>query len=281
MAITFKNCPVLFKPQFVTNTFTGKFVLANSAQVNDSISLAEIRQLGSEGATSARAASPAERSVSVDFIYGDLSVMVNGEEYNAPRKDWFDNLTGAIEYIDLTVGKYTLKSGLLTNFSFSSEPNAAINASAEFIFYNAELIEEDLPVVYDSSFASEGHGVYSSGLFSDVSIGINGHPFSFSYALSQNFEASRYIGEVIPSLVRRTDGQISVDIEGDDLGAGLTASADSLCKNKIADATFNISGLCDSTFGDQYKVKGYVESRNLSVSDGDIVRGNISIVDYF
>ena len=68
MAIQFENCPVLFKPQFPTPAFTGVFVLANSAQVNDSISLAEIRQLGREGASSARAAAPVEGSVSVDFV---------------------------------------------------------------------------------------------------------------------------------------------------------------------------------------------------------------------
>ena len=93
--------------------------------------------------------------------------------------------------------------------------------------------------------------------------------------MSQNFEASRYIGEVAPALVRRTDGQVSVDIEGDDLGAALTATADSLCKNKISEATFNISGLFVSCFGDQYKINGYVESRDLSVSEGDIVRGRL------
>lgn len=281
MAIQFENCPVLFKPQFPTSTFTGVFVLANSAQVNDSISLAEIRQLGREGASSARAAAPVEGSVSVDFVYGDLTVSVDGETYEAPRKAWFDNLTGTIEYVDLEVGPYAFKSGLLTNFSFSSEPNSMVNASAEFIFYNAELSKSTSAVVDNPSFVEEGHGVYSSGAFSDASIGMNNHPFSFAYNLSQNFEVSRYIGEVAPALVRRTDGQVSVDIEGDDLGAALTATANSLCKDKISEATFNISGLCVPSFGDQYKINGYVESRDLSVSEGDIVRGSISIVDYF
>ena len=281
MAIQFENCPVVFKPQFPTSTFTGVFVLANSAQINDSVSLAEIRQLGQEGASSARAAAPVEGSVSIDFVYGDLSIKVDGESYAAPRKAWFDNLTGTVEYVDLEVGPYAFKSGLLTNFSFSSEPNSVVNASAEFVFYNAELSKSTSAVVYDPAFVGEGHGVYSSGAFSDSSIGMNNHPFSFSYNLSQNFEATRYIGEVAPALVRRTDGQISVDIEGDDLAAGLTASAGSLCKNRITDAKFAISGLCAPAFGDEYEVKGYAESRSLSVSEGDIVRGSISIVDYF
>jgi hypothetical protein len=281
MAIQFENCPVLFKPRFPTNGFSGAFVLANSAEINDSISLSEIRELGREGSNRARAESPVQGSISVDFIYGDLNIKVNGQNYSAPRKEWFDNLTGTIEYVDVEVGPYAFKSGLLTNFSFSSEPNSAVNASAEFIFYNAELSKGSLPNAYDPSFIGEGHGVYSSGDFSDSSIGMNNHPFSFSYVLTQNFEASRYIGEITPALVRRTDGQIAVEIEGDDLGTALTASPDNLCKSKITEASFNISGLCTPSFGDQYTVGGYVESRSISVAEGDIVRGNISIVDYF
>ena len=53
-----------------------------------------------------------------------------------------------------------------------------VNASAEFIFYNAELSKSTSAVVDNPSFVEEGHGVYSSGAFSDASIGMNNHPFS-------------------------------------------------------------------------------------------------------
>jgi len=282
MAIQFENCPVIFRPQVpVASTFENVFVLANSVQLSDNLPMTEIRRLGREGGYAGRPQAPVEGSLSVNFVYGEMSVKVEDETLNAPLKAWFDNLTGTVEYIDADIGPYQFSSGLLTNFSFSAEPNAVVKASADFVFYNAELSKAIASGISNASLTAVGHGVYSSGAFSDASIGLNNHSLSFSYNLSQAFEPSRYLGEVTTSLVQRRDGQISIDIEGDDLGAALTASAGSLCKNRITDATFNVSGLCKPAFGDQYPVKGYVENREISVSEGDIVHGSLSIIDYF
>ena len=281
MAIKFENTPIILRPQFPTADFTGVLVMANSAQLNDSIDMVEIRQLGREGAIAGRPGSPVEGSLSIDFVYGDLSANVGGEQMSAPLKAWFDNLTGTIEYINGEVGPYKFESGLLTNFSFSSEPNSIVTASASFIFYNSALSKESTSEVSNAQLNGIGNGIYSSGDFGDASIGMNNHPFSFSYECSQDFEPSRYIGEVSTALVQRTAGQLSVEIQGDDLGAALTSSVESLCKDRILDAKFTISGLCQPAFGDEYSIKGYVQNRDIAVQEGDIVRGNISIIDYF
>ena len=282
MAIQFENCPVILEPQIpVASTFEDVFVMANSVQLNDNLPMTEIRRLGREGGYAGRPESPVEGQLSIDFVYGNMSVDVDGSTTNSPLKAWFDNLIGVVEYVNASVGPYVFKSGLLTDFSFSSQPNSVVNASVSFVFYNSELSKVTSPSIANPSLTAMGHGIHSSGDYSDVSIGLNNHPFSFSYSLSQAFEPTRYAGEVAPAIVQRRDGQIVIQVEGDDLGNGLTTSANSLCKESIDGAMFAISGLCGNNFKEEYPVEGYIQDRDISVSEGDVVRGSLSIIDYF
>jgi len=282
MPTKFENCPIILKPQVkITDSFEDIFIMANSITINDQLPIAQIRRLGREGAYAGRAESPVQGQLSIDFVYGEMSVFVDGVKIYSPSKSWFDNLTGKVEYIDAFIGPYQFSSGLLTDFSFSSEPNSIVNTSIGFVFYNSELSKLDSPVIEQQYFSGVGHGVYSSGDFSDPTIGSNQNSFSFSYNLSQGFEPVRYAGQVSPAIIKRTDGEITFNIQGDDLANGLTTSPDSLCKDRINEANFFITGLCNNNFGDKYTVKGYIQDREISIVEGDIVRGSLKIIDYF
>ena len=91
MPIQFENCPVVLKPQVtVTNVFEDAFVVANSVQLNDNLPMVEIRRLGREGGFRGRPESPVQGQLSIDFVYGKMSVSLDGTEIHSPLKSWFD-----------------------------------------------------------------------------------------------------------------------------------------------------------------------------------------------
>lgn len=283
MAIQFKDCPVILNPEDPPgNRLSKVLVLAKSATVSDNISLTEINNLGTIGATKGRPTDIVNGSINIDFTYGNGTFTVGGEILSSPLSAWINELKGSNQFINGSIGPFEFNKAVFRSFSISCSPNSVIDASLSFDFFNSTFKQNSSgPTITLANISAIGHGGKTSADFSDASIGMNSHPFSFSYTIDQDYEVHRLLGEVTPKLIERINGSISVDMEGDNLGSALTRGANTICQDKITEAEFIIKDLCSASFTDSYKVNGYIQSRNISLSDNDIARGELSIVDYF
>ena len=277
MAIQFKDCPVILTPVDPPNNDQAEvLVLASSATISDDLPFTQVDNLGIIGATQGRPTDIINGTVNIDFTYGAGTFTVGGKTLSTPLSNWINGLKGSNQFINGRIGPYAFTNAVFKSFSLNCNPTSVIEASLSFDFFDRTIQKSSNSQITLSDITSIGHGSRTSADFSDASIGMNSHPFSFSYNINQNYEVHRLLGETTPKLIERTDGTISVEMEGDDLG-----SAVKFCPEKIAQAQFIIKDLCNDSFTDSYNVNGYIQSRNISVSDNDIVRGELSIVDYF
>ena len=182
----------------------------------------------------------------------------------------FEGLAKSYSPQTVVVGPFTLPLAYLTSLSFNGEPNQPIQIDQSWNFYG-ELTEGSPPAT-----TVETIDTYSISALDNYE---GGQAFNISYGLSQNYETKYYLAQVNPVVIWR-DGQVTLEIEGDDLTSALTESSTSVCLPSSNAISVTMAKSCDAATTTTIAVAGKMSSRSLDNSAGDIVRTNLSVLKY-
>ena len=117
-----------------------------------------------------------------------------------------------------------------------------------------------------------------------TSAGFQCNPFSVSYEASRGTNPVYTLSSLEPAFVQVTDPQESMTLQGENLPYGTVGTDCDPCTTQRR-FTFNLLGLCSSAGSEAsscatYSVCGPVTSRDIEVAVDDVLRGNITVVDY-
>lgn len=240
----------------------GKSVCARSASMNSNNSLQPNYELGRRSPRAAVASDRVRGSLSLDYIIsdgGDPILALTGDANGLPIE-----ASGS-------VGTVAFEKAYLSSLSVRGEPNQVVSANAGFELF-ADF-GDDLSALQGSDWeGSVGHGS-NSAIQGSSAIGIN-LPISFSYEVSLTHAPYYTLGELNVTGVERTDGSISMTIEGEDIGDNLT-----LCGTD-AILSVDVKDLCSNDILQTYSVSGKITQRQLDVSANEAIRGTITVVQF-
>ena len=248
MATSYKNIPV---------TVSGQTILANNVSLDQNISITPVRALGRSNGLPIQN-EPPQTTIAVDFYIQEAAA------YTVFRDMRSGNGTFSVE-----VGGTTLDDCLLSSFSIAAQSNQVITASANMFTRKA-------PAITAGSSSSFGAAELAHGATSTGAVASNSEGFSFNYEMSKEYTNTPVLGKFSPGTYTFSAGSESISMEGSDLP---TAAGTGAC-NSDATAGINIKGICDSDYG-TIGVTGAVTAANVSVSEGDVVRGTTTITRYF
>lgn len=233
----------------------GVGVLATSAEVSSNYNSSLVKSLGVQGG----AFQSKEREL------GSLSVKYYLQTADAEIR----GLTG-INPVDCQVGTFSLEDCLLTSYSISVKPFDLVEVEAGFIFFGAPVVAATSSFVPASSAIINGEDTTVNYLTN-----FNDRQISISINISQDFEPVYKLGDEVPTSYSRTNGEISVKIEGEEPASFV----DWPCPTD-QEVTINFASKCGSigsvTFSD-------MTARDISLSSevGRIVNGSITLGKYF
>ena len=272
---------------------------ANNVTVGESLPLTPIRSLGYNGAVAIAPSGPVEGSWSVSYtlfsetarpICTNTDAAQNVGDWQNPALATFILNKGydPADAITMSIGDSAVelfKKGLATSFSISAEPNSTISATANGNFYDCSIIVaadgilSDTPIDGKSSF-DPAFG--SSVTMADKSAGFSCKPFSASYEYTRGASPVYTLGAVEAAFVSITDPQESMTFQGSNLPFSVAADPESETCGYCTDGRtlqFVVKSLCGNAVAD-YTVCGMVTSRDIEVAVDDILRGNITVVNY-
>ena len=186
--------------------------------------------------------------------------------------------------------------GSATSFNMSLEPNNLITATIEGNFYDKLGIGMSAT---DRTFPGKivggaGRGKGGGGLpmahastsgpddVAALGIGFSGNPFNVTYAASRGLSPIYTLGQLTPAFIMPTDPQESISMQGDNLPKKLVTSATKpLCLEAI-NLSFEVNDVClkEVYSKENIKVCGFIQSRDIAVATDDVLRGNITVIDY-
>ena len=280
-------------------------LLATTVTVGENLPLQAVRALGFNGAVAVTANGPIDGTWSVTYHMVKASPEAACEkgptDYDGsacstlygPGGDASDWLMGwgfgADDKIELTLNGISLfKKGIANSFNVTAEPNAIITATAGGNFYDCRLLPEAGAFGAAAADAKTGfgdlsvaHGSESGAGDSDVGFGCD--PFSATYEASRGFNPIYTLGNLDAVMVMVTDPQQSITMQGEDIPKGVVGSCDSaedhpLCLSPTK-VDFTVGDVCGNPIA-AYDVCGHIQSRDIELAENDVLRGNITIVDY-
>jgi len=256
MAILFENCPV---------TIDGTGVYATSASLDQSIGTENLKVLGVSNISVVGNEAP-KGTFSAEFIIHD-DQLIN-------KMTGFKNDNS---YFTCVAGPFTATNCLFTSFSLSAEPNNIITAN-----FGADILGEITTGVAPAGSTEEVTGAHTSTMTSNFStVGYANQTFSFSYDLTQSYNLIYSLtGGFTPALKEVSDGEESVSVEGDNIAIALTGVNGIVCLDKIGDISLSFDDGCGNGRG-SLTINGYINSRDVSIADNDLVRGTASITNPF
>ena len=260
MPISYKNVPI---------TINGVSLFATNATLDQTQNVQALRSLGKSEVSTAVTEAP-QGTISADF-YITASNVVSTFASAANR-------TGSTLF-DCAVGGITVSDCLYTAFSVQADANALINGSISLDYYGSLA-----GIVSGSASAGTveaAHGAKSTG---SNNVGFNAAPYSFNYELSKEYAVNRTLGSaaVTQSDILFTAATTTVSLEGDDLPRGIApdpTSSTGLCPNEL-NASLALEGTCGTPYG-ILGITGLATTRSISVSENDVVRGSITLNQYY
>ena len=261
-------------------------LVASSVTAGENLPLQAVRALGYNGAVAVAANGPVEGTWSTTYALIKNAVTSKGCLSGAimsPDSDCNDFMSsapltwGSGEYISLKLGSSSIfTKGLANSLSISIEPNAIVNATLGGNFYDGSIktaagsIAAGTPERGNGTL-SVGHGSKSSG----QSLGFGCDPFSASYEASRGFNPIYALGSLDAKFVMVTDPQQSMTLQGENLPTQLSSGSCVAPTN----ASMTVKDTCNNTVA-TLAVCGFVQSRDIEVAENDVLRGNITVVDY-
>jgi len=176
----------------------------------------------------------------------------------------------------VTVGATSDSGGIMTNLSVSVEPNAIATSTVEYQFFTP-------PSISNGGGSSMGTGSGSSAvggqLLHGASSGTSSGYIRGEYSASQSYDAIYALGSLCPHFKYRTDGEITLTLEGGDLSGSIAACDAYDCATSAL--TFSIGSLCGGGASWSETVTGYTTSRGASVDEGGVLSGSMTVTEYF
>lgn len=248
MATSYKNIPV---------SVSGQTILANNVSLDQNISITPVRALGKSNGLPIQN-EPPQTTIALDFYIQEQAA------YTV-----FTNMKNGDGEFDVVVGGTTLNGCLLSSLSIAAQSNQVITASAN-------MFTRQAPALTAGSSSSFGAAELAHGATSTGAVASNSEGFSFNYEMSKEYTNTPVLGRFSPGEYTFSAGTESISMEGSDLP---TAAGTGACTSDVT-AGINIKGICDTDYG-TLNVTGAVTAANVSVSEGDVVRGTTTITSYF
>ena len=265
--VNFENCPVV-----ITSNGVSQGIFANSLSISQTLPTDNISSFGIYGTNGSYPTEPPNGNINADFYISgaqDLSYFLNFK-----KSGYADTLNN---FINVSGGPFRAEKAVLTEYSLSVAPNDVITASISLQYYGA--FYSGAADAQELATGSLGHGGFSTGDF--ATLGFNDKPFAYSYTLSQNFQPVRSLGEPFPKAALWTDGTESLSIEGYDLPSSLTGTYNANNTQWMfpqrGGVALDIQNICEDRYT-TLGVTGLLASRNISITQDNVVNGSIEIV---
>jgi len=242
----------------------------------ESLPLQRINSLGYNGAVAVAANGPVEGTWSVDFTYTEG---MNGL-LGTFRKNW-DNK------ISVVFGANTYTKAVMTSLSYSAEANSIVTCSAGGNFYSC-LGPTDgiLPAAEKGPLLPDDYKEVGHGSKTEV-VGISSEYFNFNWEASRTLISIYKLNSAFPIHLDFSDETITVNAQGNNLQDCITKACDgvdveytSICPRQ-ASVVFKVGGLCEEFTGEELTCDGFVQDRNVEITEGDVLRGSITMVDWY
>ena len=274
--INFENCPVqLDNVPPEADIFD---IFASNVSFSENLSIDYLSRLGVEGKTDTDGESrpyptePPNGSIDIDFYISGTNDVT---PFLALKKYSYQQDEG--DLIGLTIGPYLFSEAILTSYGINATSNEVITANMSLDFYgpiqHSALPDQTLKT------GNLGHGSFSTGTF--AALGFSTNPFSFSYSFNQNYEILREVGSGVIDVALWRDGSETISAEGYDLPTGVSATPRS---DTSSEWFFPQSGVMDFMIKDicgkpitGVALTGFVTSRDVSISEDNVVNGTIEV----
>lgn len=263
-------------------------LVASSLTAGENLPLQAVRALGYNGAVAVAANGPVEGTWSTTYtLIKNAVTSVGCGSSMTPDGDCDDFMSsapltwGSGDYISLKVGNSDLfAQGMANSLSITAEPNAIITATLGGNFYDGGLTPAAGTIKAGSATAGHGtlaaaHGSTSTG----QKVGFSCDPFSASYEASRGFNPIYSLGSLAAKFVMVTDPQQSVTFQGENIPTGTVTSGATPTCVAPTNASMTIKDTCGNGVT-TLSVCGYIQSRDIEIAENDVLRGNVTIVDY-
>ena len=280
-------------------------LLATTVTVGENLPLQAVRALGFNGAVAVTSNGPIDGTWSVTYhLVKEAGTICEGgvatkftpgpcAPYYGPQTaelGWVMSWGfAAAERLTMNInGVQMFTKGIANSFNVTAEPNAIITATLGGNFYDCRLNPDGGAFGEAPSQEEAGggdlnvaHGSTSGADASDLGFGCD--PFSATYEASRGFNPIYTLGSLDAVMVMVTDPQQSITMQGEDIPKAVIGSCGSaedtplcLVPNKIA---FSIADVCNKPIS-TFDICGHIQSRDIELAENDVLRGNITIVDY-
>lgn len=261
MPISYKNVPI---------TINGVSLFATNASLDQTQNVQALRGLGKSQVSTAVTEAP-QGTISADFYITSSDVATTFASASA--------VTGTTLF-SCTVGGLTVSDCLYTSFNVQADANALINGSITVEYYGS--LAGQVSGASSAGTVEAAHGAKSSAT---AAVGFNAAAYSFNYELSKEYAVNRVLGTaaVTQADILFNSATETVTLEGDDLPSGIAndpTDGDALCPDTYA-ATLALVSTCNTSYGDVGITAGLASSRNISVGENDVVRGSVTLNQYY
>lgn len=245
-------------------TVKGSPVYASSATVNSTMNLSPVRAVGVKGAIGMVPDGPAGGEASIDVV-GGMANPINTE-----------NLSDATKCgIGMQIGGSSIE-GYPTSFSVSMSPNEVVTSSLSVQSFEPPAMGTGgggggTPGAGGSEIFTGGHG---------AAAGSTGAQISAEYNFSCGWDAIYFIGSMCPVHIYNTEGSAEATVEGPDITGSVGFICSNPCPGGGETVSFTVGSLCGGTIGN-YSVTGYSTGGGTSVSEGGVLSGTKTVVQFF
>lgn len=247
----------------VNVTLGSATVFASSASINSTLSMSPVRAVGVKGAAGMIPDGPAGGECSIDLVGG-------GGGYSPPS----DLSDANAAKVNVAVGA---ANGIFypTGFSISMAPNEVVSGSFSGTMFEAPSLAVGggaggQPGAGGSQIFDGGHG---------ASTGSSGGQTSAEYSFSASWDAIYFIGSMCPQYVFNTEGSAEATVEGPNISSNFSFACDNPCPTQET-ITFSVGSLCGGSVG-SYTVTGYSTGGGVTVSEGGVLSGSKTVVQFF
>ena len=238
---------------------------ASSASMNAQKGYEAVKAVGYKGALGVVPSGPPGGDSSFEFVGSALD------------PHFFAMLDPEVDGENIEVGGSAGQNGLLTDLSVDVEPNQVVSSSASFQFFSPPTLNPNITpkggnIMVSDKAAVGGDLLHGAGDETDI----GGPAFRASYSMNQSYDAIYEIGSMCPVFKYRTDGTEELTMEGDNISASI-GDCGVKCP-ETASLTLKLGGLCGNEW--TRKVLGFVTSQGVTVSEGGVLTGTMTITDF-
>lgn len=238
-------------------------VFASSASINSTLSMSPVRAVGVKGAAGMIPDGPAGGECSLDLVGGAGS-------YSPPLDLSDANSCKVAVNVGSATGDF-----YPTSFTVSMAPNEVASAS----FAGQSFAAPNISVGGGSGGQSGGGGsnIFSGG--HGAAKTSSGGETSAEYSFSAGWDAIYFIGSMCPQHIYNTEGSAEATVEGPNITPNILANCNTTCPGGGETVQFSVGSLCGGTVG-TYKVIGYSIGGGVTVSEGGVLSGSKTVVQF-